>query len=410
MPREFDVVLMGATSFVGKITARRFIALLHEDASAFRFALAARSKTKLEQLVKKLNQEFPAIEIPFQVADSLNTKDMVALATSTRVVASAVGPYDLLGAPLVKACAEQGTHYCDLTGEPQFIHRMLATYEKQAASSGACLVHCCGFDSIPSDIGTYFLQKQSVEQFSQPCLEVDMRLQAASGSFSGGTVASLVNVIRQVANKPGLKKVLFDPYALSPEKRKVQQTFISKAQPDWVTDQWVAPFVMAGINSKIVMRTSQLSTSLYPDNFRYNEGMLAGRGKRGKYMAKLISAGLSAITVSAAMAPTRWILEKVVLPKPGQGPSEKKQEEGFFVVQIFGKTQSNDKLAVQVSADQDPGYGSTSKMLSQAALALAFDVPENQKGGFWTPASLLGEPLLERLPEKAGVEFKRLEL
>jgi short subunit dehydrogenase-like uncharacterized protein len=271
-------------------------------------------------------------------------------------------------------------------------------------------VPCCGFDSIPSDIGTYFLQKQAVEQFSQPCWEVDMRLKAASGGFSGGTVASLINVVRQVANHPELKKVLFDPYALSPEERNVPQPFIGKAQPDWVTDQWVAPFVMAGINSKIVMRTSQLLTSLYPENFRYNEGMLAGRGNRGKCMAKLISAGLSAITVSAAMAPTRWILENVVLPKSGQGPSQKKQEAGFFVVQIFGKTQSNEKLAVQVSGDQDPGYGSTSKMLSQAALALAFDLPENQKGGFWTPASLLGEPLLKRLPEKAGFEFKRLEL
>ena len=197
---------------------------------------------------------------------------------------------NIYGEALVKACAENGSHYCDLTGEPQFIHRMLAKYESTAKASGACIVHCCGFDSIPSDIGTYYLQQQTREKYDVPAVDVDMRVKALSGGISGGTIASLMNVISGVRKNPGLKKVLFNPYALCPHKKDVKQTYVGKAQPDWVTDQWIAPFVMAAGNSKVVMRSSQQLTGLYPDAFRYNEAMLGGgQGSKSRRKAKTIS-------------------------------------------------------------------------------------------------------------------------
>ncbi len=409
MPKEFDIVLMGATSFVGQITARRFAEQGQDQAKGLRIGLAGRSASKLNVLIAELKEIFPAIEFTTKVYDSMNDTDMTALAASTKVVVSTVGPYELYGEPLVKACAEQGTHYCDLTGEPQFIHSMLKKYEATANASGACIVHCCGFDSIPSDLGTYYLQQQAKSTLGDVCVEVDMRVKAASGGLSGGTIASLITVVKKARANPDLRKVLFDPYALCPKDLGVKQTFIGKVQADWVTDQWVAPFLMASINSKIVMRSAQLLPEMYPSQFRYNEGMLGGRGKKGKRRAKMISAGLMAITVGAALGPTRWFLERFVLPKPGEGPSVQEQKDGFFVVQVYGKTQKGEVIAVQVSGDQDPGYGSTSKMLSQAAIALCTELPRDQAGGFWTPASLLGESLLTRLPKYAGFEFKVIQ-
>ena len=408
MTNEFDIVLMGATSFVGQITARRFAEQMSGPSGKLRVAFAGRSQAKLDELVAQLSNTDASVRFTTLVYNSLNADDMTKLAASTKVVISTVGPYELYGEPLVKACAEQGTHYCDLTGEPQFIHSMLEKYETTAKASGACIVHCCGFDSIPSDMATYYLQQQARATVGEGCIDVNMRVKAASGGLSGGTIASLITVVKKARANPDLRKVLLDPYALCPTDEGIPQTFIGKVQKDWVTDQWVAPFLMAAINSKVVMRTAQQLPELYPAQFRYSEGMLGGRGKKGKRKANMIAMGLLALTVGAALAPTRWILERFVLPKPGEGPSEQAQKDGFFVIQVFGKTKQGDVVAVQVTGDEDPGYGSTSKMLSQTAIALCCDLPSDQQGGFWTPASLLGDVLLKRLPEQAGFEFKAI--
>jgi short subunit dehydrogenase-like uncharacterized protein len=231
-----------------------------------------------------------------------------------------------------------------------------------------------------------------------------MRVKATSGGLSGGTFASLINLVKAATTDKALRKMLFNPYALSPEGNKVKQKFIGKAQRDWAVEQWVAPFLMATINTKIVFRSSRLLSELYPDGFQYSEGMSAGKDGKGKRKAKLISGGMAVISISSAIAPLRWVLEKF-LPKPGQGPSEKEQQEGFYVMEFYGKTASGKTLVGKVKGDQDPGYGSTSKMLMQSALALSEDLPDDQAGGFWTPASLLGESLLKRLPS-AGVTFE----
>lgn len=404
MSARYDIILMGATSFVGQITAKRFAELLKANPEACKVAFAGRSQTKLDELTQQLEASY-GVKFDTLVKDSMNEAETKELAEATRVVVSTVGPYELFGEALVKACAQSGTHYCDLTGEPQFIYRMLQAYEADAKASGACIVHCCGFDSIPSDIGVYFLQQQAQEKFGAPCEEVDMRVKAASGGFSGGTIASLMNVIKQTRETPSLKKVLFNPYALCNETKDVKQKYVGKVMADWATDNWLAPFVMAGINSKVVMRSAEQLSERYGETFKYNEAMMSGRGGKGKRRAKIISFGLGVITVGAAFAVSRGFLEKFVLPSPGQGPSLKEQENGFFVIHHYGKTANGDKLAIKVTGDQDPGYGSTSKMLSQSALALAFDLPEGTHGGFWTPASLLGDALLKRLPENAGFTF-----
>lgn len=407
MTPNYDIVLMGATSFVGQITARRFAAALNAGTLKTRVALAGRSMAKLKMLLNQLKQELPGADFPLVEVDSMNSGQMDDLVQSTRVVVSTVGPYDLYGEPLLAACVKQGTHYCDLTGEPQFIHRMMQSYEAEAKRSGACIVHCCGFDSIPSDLGVYFLQQQARLRYGEPCVSVDMRVKAMRGGLSGGTIASLMRIVEQVKQQPALKKVLFDPYALSPTSYATKQRFIGKAQPDWVTAGWVAPFVMATINSKVVIQSSQLIEDYPAESFSYNEGMLTGRGSKGWRRAKLLSTGMAMITVGSAMAPTRWVLQKL-LPKPGEGPSEQAQKDGFYVIHHYGETASGQKIAVKVTGDEDPGYGSTSKMLMQAGLALADDLPEAAVGGFWTPASLLGDELLTRLTEQAGMTFELL--
>ena len=405
MTTHYDIALMGATSFVGKITAGRFAEILQSNANSLKLLLAARSAQKMNALIQELKERYPNVELDTLIVDSMNEQDMALLAGKAKVIISTVGPYDLMGEPLVKACAKQGTHYCDLTGEPQFIQRMLSKYESFAKASGACIVHCCGFDSIPSDLGVLYLQQQSKQQLQAPCLEVDMRVKAASGGFSGGTIASLINIVKQVKKEPSIKKVLMNPYALCDKNYGVKQRFINKAQSDSASGGWVAPFVMASINSKVVMRSAQLN-QMDMTQFKYNEGMLTGRGNKGKRRAKLLSFMMNLLMIGVAIAPTRWLLEQTLLPKPGQGPSELKQKNGFFVIRVYGKTEQNQSLVIEVTGDEDPGYGSTSKMLTQAALCLAFDLQKDQVGGFWTPASLLGDTLIKRLTTHAGFTFK----
>jgi short subunit dehydrogenase-like uncharacterized protein len=283
---------------------------------------------------------------------------------------------------------------------------MIDTYEDAAKKSGACIVHCCGFDSLPSDIGVYYLQKQAHERFGEGVSKVHMRLKRMSGTFSGGTIASMMNIIKHAAKDKALRKVLMNPYSFGPEKTGVKQRFINHVEMDPISKKWMAPFLMASINTKVVFRTAQTLSAMYPSGMTYEEGMLTGERRKGLRRAKAIKRGLTFITIGAAIAPIRWLLEKTILPKPGEGPSPQAQVDGYFIVNHYGKTQSGKTLMVEVEGDQDPGYGSTAKMLSQSALALVRDLPEDQQGGFWTPASIIGDSLLNRLPSQAGVTFK----
>ncbi len=401
----YDVVVFGATSFVGKILSRYLVETFGDD---LKWAAAARSPQKLDDLCASLGEA--GAKLPTIYADAGDEAALRDMCGQTRVVISTVGPYALYGEQLVQVCAETGTDYCDLTGEVQWIKRMIDRYENAAKDSGARIVHCCGFDSIPSDMGTFFLQQEAQKQFGQPCTQVKMRVKAIRGGASGGTVASLVNVVKEAARDADLRRQLADPYLVCPPDYRpaIRQPDVKFAQFDADFGAWVGPFVMAAINTRILQRSNALQGRAYGDEFTYDEAMLMGEGIKGAAAAAGFSAGLGGFITGASLPPTRWLLEKF-LPAPGEGPSEQEQKDGFYDLRFFGRTADGQILRTRVTGDQDPGYGSTAKMLGQAGACLAFDFPAEEKsGGFWTPASMFGEKLIPRLTEHAGLTFEVL--
>lgn len=403
---SYDLVTFGATSFVGNILCRYLLEQFGAQGE-MKWAAAGRSKAKLEALRNSLGAGAGAL--PLAVADAADEASLRRLCASTRVVVSTVGPYAIHGEPLVKACAESGTDYCDLSGEVQWIRRMVRRYEATAQKSGARIVHCCGFDSIPSDMGVHFLQREAMKRLGVPCTRVKMRVKVMRGGFSGGTVASLLNVVKEAAADPALRKELADPYSLCPagSAPNVRQPDVRSAEFDVDFGAWVAPFVMSAINTRIVQRTNALSEQAYGADFRYDEAMLMGRGLKGRLAATAMAAGLAGFMLAGAIGPTRAALERFVLPKPGEGPSPEAQRNGFFDLRFVGTTADGRQIRTKVTGDRDPGYGSTGKMLGQAAVCLAFDVDKaDTPGGFWTPATIFGDRLIQRLTAHSGLTFE----
>lgn len=408
---RFDIVVFGATSFVGRLLCEYLLAHYGADgARGLRWAMAGRSAAKLQALVVELG----AAAAPLQLitADAADEAALRVMCAQARVVVSTVGPYALYGEPLVKVCAETGTDYCDLTGETPWIRQMLDRYEKQAQRSGARIVHCCGFDSIPSDLGVWFLQQQAQKQFGRICPNVKMRVKAMRGAASGGTVASLMNVVKEAARDPALRKMLADPYLLCTDgqRRSHRQVMVKAMTYDDDLHAWAAPFIMAAINTRVVQRSNALLGNAWGERFLYDEAMLTGAGVAGRMAALGVTAGLGVFTVATALKPSRWFLERFVLPAPGDGPDARARERGFFDLRFVGFTERDERIDVKVTGDRDPGYGSTAKMLGQAAACLALDTPHARKaGGFWTPASAFGELLVSRLTAHAGLGFEVIE-
>jgi len=407
--RPHDIVVFGATSFVGQILVRYLFDEFGVDRD-LAWAAAGRSLPKLETVRKSLGRGGGKLELI--QADAADEPALRAMCQSARVVVSTVGPYALYGEPLVRVCAETGTDYCDLTGEVQWMRRMIDKYEAQAQASGARIVHNCGFDSIPSDLGVHFVQRHAQEKFGAPCTTVKMRVRSMRGSFSGGTVASLLNVLKEVKANPALRKQLADPYAICPPggAKRVRQANVGFAEYDADFNAWVAPFVMSAINTRVVHRTNALLHDAYGPDFRYDEAVLTGRGLRGRLTASATGAGLGAFMVAGSIGPVRSALEKYVLPAPGEGPSPEAQLKGGFYLRFHDRTNAGDVIRARVTGDRDPGYGSTAKMLGQAAACLAGDVAKKKvAGGFWTPASIFGDRIIERLQAHAGLRFELLE-
>ncbi|MBK8971562.1 MAG: saccharopine dehydrogenase NADP-binding domain-containing protein [Hahellaceae bacterium] len=402
--RPYDIILFGASSFVGQILAD-YLANRVPGETQLRWAIAGRSQKKLRLLQQSLGPA--AAQLPVIVADAGSPESLRQMCQQARVVVSTVGPYALYGEPLIEACVENGTDYCDLTGEVQWIRRMIQSYEGRAKETGARIVHCCGFDSIPSDIGVWWLQTEALKRFAQPCQRVKMRVRAAKGEFSGGTVASMMNVAREAAANPALRKELANPYSLcvGAEQNPTRQPNVSSATFDADYGAWTAPFIMSGINTRIVQRSNFLSRA-YGDAFRYDEAMLTGKGAKGWGMAQAITTALAGFLVAAALKPSRWLLERYVVPAPGEGPSPDAQKQGFYDLRMLGTTANGESLRIKIKGDQDPGYGSTAKMLGQAALCMAFDIGDELAGGFWTPSTAMGPHLFQRLNEFAGVTFE----
>jgi short subunit dehydrogenase-like uncharacterized protein len=400
--KKFDIIVYGATSFVGQIITRYMHAQFADGSIAW--AIAGRSRSKLQQVSDAIG--LSGVEII--VADAADEDALRKICAQTTVVMSTVGPYALYGDLLVKVCATTGTHYCDLTGEPQWIRKMQLRHEADAIKSGARIVHCCGFDSIPSDLGVHFLQRNALEQFGQTCARIDMRVVSMKGGASGGTIASMINMVKEAVSDADLRRELQDPYSLCPQNHKFSVTQPEvKIAYDAVAGGWIAPFIMAGINTRVVHRSNALSNNSYGLEFEYEEAVVTGQGGSGKRKAKAAHWGVNALMVGLAVPPIRWLLETLVLPKPGEGPSEKAQREGQFDIVFFGSTAQGETMQCRVTGDRDPGYGSTAKMLSQAAACLAKDVTDSVPGGFWTPATILGDKLIERLEAHAGLRFEK---
>ncbi|MDG1816716.1 MAG: saccharopine dehydrogenase NADP-binding domain-containing protein [Glaciecola sp.] len=393
----FDIIIYGATSFVGQIMLEYLAEYTsQQDAEPVKWAVAGRDEQKL--LAVKAQNSLSHIE--HIVADASDEAALNSMCAQTKVVISTVGPYALYGETLIKVCAESGTDYCDLTGEPQWIKAMLDKYEDVAKSSGARIINSAGFDSIPSDLGVYVLQQHALETTGKPAFQIKMRVRKIKGGASGGTIASMLNVVEEASKNPALRKLLVNPYVLCPAEHpyKQYQTNHKKAQFEEDTQMWIMPFIMAAINERIVHRSNALLGNRYGEHFLYDEAMSAKKGLQ----AWGITLGLGAFMVGASIKPIRNILAKHVLPKPGEGPSKEEQLAGMFDMRFYTTLDNGERAVVQVKGDRDPGYGSTAKMLTQAALCLAKDIPD-VAGGFWTPAAALNDALIQRLALHAGV-------
>jgi short subunit dehydrogenase-like uncharacterized protein len=308
----------------------------------------------------------------------------------------------------VKACAENGTDYCDLCGEAYWIKAMILKYSHAAKASGARIVSCCGFDSIPSDLGVHFLQRQGKQRFGKYFDNIKLAVNTMKGGASGGTLASMIEAVKAAKSDPKLRKEMNNPYILCPENKELCHPQISIKGPVFDMDfqRWSAPFIMEAINARVVLRSNMILDTPYGDNFLYREQMMTGQGIKGRLSAFGLTAGLGFFALSVIITPLRKFMQRFVLPKPGEGPSPAAQLAGYFDVSLLGKNTDQDSLTVRVTGDRDPGYGCTAKMLAQAGLCLAYDFEdEDPMGGFLTPATAMGDRLIKRLSEHAGMTF-----
>lgn len=391
--RELDVVLYGATGFVGKLTAEYLAENAPEEA---RIGLGGRSEEKLERVRDGLGAR--AGDWPLIVADSSDSDAVSAMAARATAVATTVGPYRKYGMKLVEACAKGGTHYADLTGEVHFMRDTIDQFDAVAKESGARIVHNCGFDSIPSDLGVLLLYEAAGE-----LEDTTFVLRRVKGGMSGGTLDSMKGTVDEVRGDRSLLKLMGDPYALSPDRDAEpdlgDEGDMMGVAHDGELGTWLAPFIMARINTRVVRRSNALQDWAYGRRFKYREVMATGDGPFGMARAGAVAGGTAGLAVGLALPPTRFVLDRV-LPDPGEGPSEKMVREGFFKIEIHARAASGEKWVCRVEAQGDPGYGATRVMLGESALCLGLDgerLPE--RAGVLTPATAMGGVLAERLRE-----------
>jgi len=382
--REFDIVVYGASGFTGRLVAEYLAGC--KDATT-RWAMAGRDTAKLAAVRDEIGARK---DIPLIAADASNPQSLRDMARRARVVLTTVGPYQLYGAELVAACVAEGTDYADLCGEPAWMRQMIDAHDAQARKTGARIVFSCGFDSIPFDLGVLFLQTEAKKRFGAPFARVKGRVRKMRGTFSGGTAASLKATMAAAAKDPNVVTLLKDPFSLTPGFQGPKQPSGMKPEYDEDFGVWMAPFVMAAINTRNVHRTNALTGFSFGKDFVYDEMVMTGPGEKGEQIAKGMAAAGSGMEGDKG-------------PKPGEGPSKEERENGFYDLLFLGVGPDGRKLAASVKGDKDPGYGSTSKMIAETALALAAD--DSIEGGVWTPGAAIGLPLADRLQKNAGITF-----
>ncbi|WCM25328.1 saccharopine dehydrogenase NADP-binding domain-containing protein [Sphingomonas sp. QA11] len=384
--RDFDIIVYGATGFTGRLVAE-YLIQADPGPDKRRWAMAGRSLSKLQEVRDEIGA--PA-DIPLLTANSDDPASLRTLCERTTVMLTTVGPYQLYGSDLVAACAETGTAYVDLCGEPTWMRHMIDAHHETARRTGARIVFSCGFDSIPFDLGVLTLQDAAKLKYGKPAPRVKCRVRKMQGGFSGGTAASLKATLAAAARDPSILGLLTNPFALTPGFQGPSQPRGLLPDYDKTIEAWVAPFIMAPINTKNVHRTNFLLGEAYGADFVYDEMMVAGLGDIGKAAAEAI----------AKINP----LASEKGPKPGEGPSKEERENGYYDILFIGEMPDGTRVDSVVTGDRDPGYGSTSKMIAETALCLVQDVAG--EGGIWTPGALLGEVLVKRLEAKAGLTFR----
>jgi len=383
--RELDIVVYGATGFTGRLVAE-YLNNQYGVNGELVWAMAGRSQSKLEQVRDEMGI---SADLPLVVADSSNLDSIKAMVERTAVVCTTVGPYQLYGNELVATCAAAGTDYVDLCGEPGWMYKMIGAHSAVAEASGARIVFSCGFDSIPFDLGVLFLQQNAEQKLGATVPRVRGRVRAMKGTFSGGTLASFRTTMAAAAKDPDLINVLRNPFSLTPGFTGAEQPKGDKPVFDEVLQSWIAPFVMASINTKNIHRSNQLMDHRYGTDFVYDEMMLTGPGEQGEAIANHIANDNS-------MAEDQT--------QPGDGPDKEARENGMYDVLFVGEANDGQLVKVSVQGDKDPGYGSTSKMIAESAVCLVKN-PDAASGGIWTPAPAMGSLLIERLQANAGLTF-----
>ena len=399
--KDFDIIIWGATGFTGRLVAEYIFK--NYSSEKLNWAIAGRDKKKLINVRDEIADE----NIPIIIADSFDEMSLTKMTQKTKVICSTVGPYSKYGSLLVKSCIKTNTHYCDLAGEAQWIRKIIDTYHQEAKNKKIRIVNSCGFDSIPSDMGVYFIHK-NLPDVNIKLDKISMRLSGFKGSLSGGTYASMNNIITEASKDSLIRKILTNPYGLNPEGQRSgpDKRDLNKVKYDEDSKSWIAPFMMAGINTKIVRRSNALSNYSYGKNFTYDESVMTGDGFKGRI--KAIISVLPLIFLSAKPGSLLKRIFNYFTPKPGQGPNENERENGYYSMRFYIRYNDKSRALVRVTGDRDPGYGSTSKMLAESAICLSKDSLKDTYGVI-TPSIAMGDQILDRLQAKAGLTFKFIE-
>ncbi len=398
--REFDLIVFGATGFTGRLVAE---ALLEFPEPDLRWAIAGRNEAKLRAVRGELAERFPGAErVPVVVADVTDADSMAAMAARTRVVCSTVGPYTRYGDATVNACVSNGTDYCDITGEVNWMRSVIDAHHENAVQRQCRIVHAAGFDSVPFDLGVYVLQQAAVERWGAPATTVRTATGRMKGGLSGGTLASMMLIMDSVRRDRRVLRQLANPYVLVPGGTGPDKNEHQRVEHWPEHGVWTGPFIMAGCNTRVVRRSHALLGAPWGEDFSYTEAMGTGRGVRGWVRAQVMRAGLGAMVVILATPLLRALALGRWLPIPGDGPTLHQRTTGHFAAHVVG-SRGDRTIAVDVTGEGDPGYLATSRMLAQTALALATDALP-PRYGVLTPASVLGEALPPRL-ERVGIRF-----
>ena len=396
--KKFDVIIWGASGFTGRLVAEYLFQNYNKD--ELNWAIAGRDIKKLN----KVRDQYLDQNIPVIIADSFDEVSLLKMTERTKVICTTVGPYAKYGSQLVKSCVKSKTHYCDLAGEAQWIRKMIDLYHETATENQIKIVNSCGFDSVPSDLGVYYIHKN----ISKKNLYIKMRVTGAKGTYSGGTYASMQNIIKEASKDREVRNSLTNPYGLNPKGQQdgLDKRDLRSVKYDEKIKSWISPFLMAGINTRIVRRSNALSNFSYGKKFQYDEAVMTGKGVKGRLNGIILSIPL----IFLAAKPGSFInkIFNIISPKPGQGPNKKERENGYFSFRFFVFDLEGNESIFKVTGDKDPGYGSTSKMLAESAVCLAIDKLDD-KYGVLTPSYAMGNNILNRLISKAGLTFNKIK-